>query len=163
MDTHALVCRSKISPLGDPTGPVWRGEIQCRGLGMKVEVWNDEGKPVVGEKGELVCAAPFPSMPVGFWNDPDGTRYRDSYFDTYPVIWRHGDWIEMLPDGGCVIYGRSDATLNRGGVRMGTSEFYRVVEGFDEIGDGPEKKPAAKKPPAKRKDAMRATKTGAPG
>src|SRR5260370_19308185 len=77
----------------------------------------------------------MPSMPVGFWNDPDGTRYRESYFDVYPGIWRHGDWIELLPDGGCVIYGRSDATLNRGGVRMGTSEFYRVVEGFDEVAD----------------------------
>ncbi len=78
---------------------------------------------------------PMPSMPVGFWNDPDGTRYRESYFDVYPGIWRHGDWIELLPDGGCVIYGRSDATLNRGGIRMGTSEFYRVVEAFPEISD----------------------------
>jgi acetoacetyl-CoA synthetase len=100
-----------------------------------VEAFNENGKAVTGEVGELVLTQPMPSMPVGFWNDPEGTRYRESYFDAYPGIWRHGDWIEFLPDGSCVIFGRSDATLNRGGVRMGTSEFYRVVEGFGEIGD----------------------------
>ena len=100
-----------------------------------MEAYDDDGQPVVGQVGELVITQPMPSMPVGFWNDPGGVRYRESYFDTYPGVWRHGDWIEVLPDGGCVIYGRSDATLNRGGVRMGTSEFYRVVEGFDEVAD----------------------------
>ena len=100
-----------------------------------MEAYDEAGQPVIGQVGELVITQPMPSMPVGFWNDPGGARYRESYFDTYPGVWRHGDWIELLPDGGCVIYGRSDATLNRGGVRMGTSEFYRVVEGFGEIGD----------------------------
>ena len=92
-------------------------------------------KPLIGEVGELVVTVPMPSMPIGFWNDPDRTRYLDSYFAIYPGVWRHGDWIKVLPDGGCVIYGRSDATLNRGGVRMGTSEFYRVVERFTEVAD----------------------------
>jgi len=100
-----------------------------------VEAYDDDGKPVIGQVGELVITVPMPSMPVGFWNDPDGVRYRESYFDTYPGVWRHGDWIEIRPDGGCVIYGRSDATLNRGGVRMGTSEFYRVVEAWPEVAD----------------------------
>jgi len=100
-----------------------------------VEAYDDDGKPVIGAVGELVITKPMPSMPVGFWNDPGGARYRESYFDTYPGVWRHGDWIEVLPDGGCVIYGRSDATLNRGGVRMGTSEFYRVAEALPEVGD----------------------------
>ena len=108
--------------LGDPTGPVWRGEIQCRGLGIKVEVWDDEGKPVVGEKGELVCAAPFPSMPVGFWNDPDGQKYFNAYFARFPDIWCHGDYVELTQHGGMIIYGRSDAVLNPGGVRIGTAE-----------------------------------------
>src|SRR5690606_34727731 len=92
-------------------------------------------EPVVDEVGELVITEPMPSMPVFFWNDEDGERYRDSYFDMYPGVWRHGDWVKILPDGGCVMYGRSDSTLNRGGVRMGTSEFYRVVERFEEIAD----------------------------
>jgi acetoacetyl-CoA synthetase len=109
--------------------------ISGRCLGAAVEAYDDDGKPVTGQVGELVITQPMPSMPVGFWNDPDGARYRDSYFDTYPGVWRHGDWIEILPDSGCIIYGRSDATLNRGGVRMGTSEFYRVVEGFPEVAD----------------------------
>ena len=100
-----------------------------------MEAYDEDGKPVIGQVGELVITQPMPSMPVGFWRDPDGVRYRESYFDMYPGVWRHGDWIELLPDGGCIIYGRSDATLNRGGVRMGTSEFYRAVEGFDEIAD----------------------------
>ncbi|MDP9862715.1 MULTISPECIES: acetoacetate--CoA ligase [Streptosporangium] len=118
-----------------PLLPVRAGVIPCRCLGAKVESFDPSGTPVVGEVGELVLTAPMPSMPVMFWNDPDGTRYRESYFADYPGVWRHGDWIKILPDGGCVIYGRSDSTLNRGGVRMGTSEFYRVVERFDEIAD----------------------------
>jgi acetoacetyl-CoA synthetase len=119
--------------LGNPLLPVHRGELQCLGLGMAVEVWNDTGKRVVGEPGELVCTAPFPSMPVAFWNDPDGARYRDAYFATYPGVWRHGDWAEETPRGGLVIYGRSDATLNPGGVRIGTAEIYRQVEQLPEI------------------------------
>src|SRR5690606_20426488 len=107
----------------------------CRSLGAKVESYDPEGRPVIGEVGELVLTAPMPSMPVMFWNDPDGERYRESYFDVYPGVWRHGDWIKLNADGSCVIYGRSDSTLNRGGVRMGTSEFYRVVERFDEVAD----------------------------
>ena len=104
-------------------------------LGAKVEAFDPAGQPVIGEVGELVLTQPMPSMPVGFWNDPAGERYRASYFADYPGVWRHGDWIMILPDGGCVIYGRSDATLNRGGVRMGTSEFYRVVERLPEVAD----------------------------
>ena len=100
-----------------------------------MEAFDAAGHPVIGEVGELVITEPMPSMPVGFWNDPDGERYRASYFADYPGVWRHGDWIKILPDGGCVIYGRSDATLNRGGVRMGTSEFYRVVEQLPEVAD----------------------------
>jgi acetoacetyl-CoA synthetase len=127
------LCTGFVGPC--PLLPVRSGVISGRCLGAKVEAYDPGGRPVTGEVGELVITAPMPSMPVGFWNDPDGTRYRDSYYATYPGVWRHGDWIMMLPDGGCVIYGRSDATLNRGGVRMGTSEFYRVVEAFDEIAD----------------------------
>jgi acetoacetyl-CoA synthetase len=127
------VCTGFVGPA--PLLPVRSGVISGRCLGAKVEAFDAAGRPVTGEVGELVLTAPMPSMPVGFWNDPDDTRYRESYFGTYPGVWRHGDWIEMLPDGGCVIYGRSDATLNRGGVRMGTSEFYRVVEAFDEVTD----------------------------
>ncbi|GAA3414811.1 acetoacetate--CoA ligase [Streptosporangium vulgare] len=118
-----------------PLLPVRAGVIPCRCLGAKVESFDPSGTSVVGEVGELVLTLPMPSMPVMFWNDPDGSRYRDSYFSEYPGVWRHGDWIKILPDGGCVIYGRSDSTLNRGGVRMGTSEFYRVVERFEEITD----------------------------
>ncbi|WP_440067401.1 acetoacetate--CoA ligase [Streptosporangium sp. OZ121] len=118
-----------------PLLPVRAGVIPCRCLGARVESFDPSGAPVVGEVGELVLTLPMPSMPVMFWNDPDGSRYRDSYFSEYPGVWRHGDWIKILPDGGCVIYGRSDSTLNRGGVRMGTSEFYRVVERFEEITD----------------------------
>jgi acetoacetyl-CoA synthetase len=127
------LCTGFVGPC--PLLPVRAGIISGRCLGAKVEAYDDAGQPVIGEVGELVITAPMPSMPVGFWNDPGGARYRESYFETYPGVWRHGDWIELLPDGGCVIYGRSDATLNRGGVRMGTSEFYRVVEGFDEVAD----------------------------
>ncbi|MGD0604940.1 MAG: acetoacetate--CoA ligase [Streptosporangiaceae bacterium] len=127
------LCTGFVGPC--PLLPVRAGVISGRCLGAAVEAYDDDGKPVTGQVGELVITVPMPSMPVGFWRDPDGVRYRESYFDTYPGVWRHGDWIEILPDGGCVIYGRSDATLNRGGVRMGTSEFYRVVEGFPEVGD----------------------------
>ena len=119
--------------LGDPTGPVYRGELQCLGLGMAVEVWNSEGVAVTGEQGELVCTAPFPSMPVAFWDDPDGSKYRGAYFDFWPGVWRHGDWAEITPRGGLVIYGRSDATLNPGGVRIGTAEIYRQVEMEEEV------------------------------
>ncbi len=118
---------------GNPIGPVWRGEIQARHLGMAVQVFDEQGKPVVGEKGELVCAKPFPSMPVGFWNDPDGARYRAAYFETYPGVWHHGDFITLTEHGGIVVYGRSDATLNPGGVRIGTAEIYRQVERLDEV------------------------------
>jgi len=118
-----------------PLLPVRAGEIQCRGLGAKVEAFDPSGRPVVGEVGELVITEPLPSMPVGFWNDPDRRRYRASYFDAYPGVWRHGDWIKITPHGGCVVYGRSDSTLNRAGVRMGTSEFYRVVDEFPEVLD----------------------------
>ena len=119
--------------LGSPLLPVYRGELQCRGLGLKVEVYNDEGKPVVGEKGELVCSAPFPSMPIGFWNDPDGRQYHDAYFDRFPGVWCHGDYMELTPRGTAVIYGRSDAVLNPGGVRIGTAEIYRQVEQLNEV------------------------------
>ncbi|MEM7045073.1 MAG: acetoacetate--CoA ligase [Pseudomonadota bacterium] len=119
--------------LGNPIGPVHRGEIQTAGLGMAVEVWDDDGKPVQGERGELVCVKPFPSMPVSFWNDPDGSRYRGAYFERFPGIWTHGDMIEQTPNGGYVIHGRSDAVLNPGGVRIGTAEIYRQVEQIDEV------------------------------
>jgi acetoacetyl-CoA synthetase len=136
------VCLSSISGgtdivscfvLGNPMGPVWRGEIQAKGLGMAVEVFDERGKPVKNEKGELVCTRPFPSMPVGFWNDPDGAKYRAAYFGKYPNVWRHGDWCEETEHGGIVIYGRSDAVLNPGGVRIGTAEIYRQVEQLDEV------------------------------
>jgi acetoacetyl-CoA synthetase len=116
-----------------PLLPVYTGEIQCRCLGAKVEAFDTEGRSVIGEVGELVITEPMPSMPTSFWNDADGTRYRDSYFDVYPGVWRHGDWIKITERGSCVIYGRSDATLNRDGVRVGTSELYRVVEALPEI------------------------------
>jgi acetoacetyl-CoA synthetase len=119
--------------LGNPLAPVWRGEIQCSGLGMKVEVYNEQGRPVRGEKGELVCTAPFPSMPVGFWDDPGGAKYRAAYFERFPGIWCHGDYIEQTTQDGFVIYGRSDAVLNPGGVRIGTAEIYRQVESLDEV------------------------------
>ncbi len=136
------VCLSSISGgtdivscfvLGNPIGPVWRGEIQAPGLGMAVEVFDENGRSVVGEKGELVCTKAFPSMPVGFWNDPDGAKYRAAYFEKYPNVWRHGDWCEITPHGGMIIYGRSDAVLNPGGVRIGTAEIYRQVEACDEV------------------------------
>jgi len=119
--------------LGNPVLPVWRGEIQSKGLGLAVEVFDDEGRSLVGEKGELVCTKPFPAMPIGFWNDPDGAKYRAAYFEKYPNVWRHGDWCEITRHGGIVIYGRSDAVLNPGGVRIGTAEIYRQVERLDEV------------------------------
>jgi acetoacetyl-CoA synthetase len=119
---------------GNPVAPVWRGEIQCRALGMRVDVVDDEGRPLPrGEKGELVCTLPFPSMPIGFWNDPDGRRYRAAYFDRFPGIWTHGDYVELTEHDGVIIYGRSDAVLNPGGVRIGTAEIYRQVEQLPEI------------------------------
>jgi acetoacetyl-CoA synthetase len=121
---------------GCPTLPVRAGELQCRSLGARVEAFDEAGRPVpVGVTGELVLTAPMPSMPVGFWNDPDGRRYRESYFETFPGVWRHGDWIRLTPSGGAVIEGRSDSTLNRGGVRFGTSELYGVVDAIPEIAD----------------------------
>ena len=119
--------------LGNPLLPVYRGELQCRGLGMAVEIFDAHGRSVRGEKGELVCTAPFPSMPVGFWNDPDGAKYRRAYFARYPNVWCHGDYAELTAHDGLVIYGRSDAVLNPGGVRIGTAEIYRVVEQLPEI------------------------------
>ncbi|RMH05507.1 MAG: acetoacetate--CoA ligase [Planctomycetota bacterium] len=119
--------------LGCPLLPVRRGELQCRGLGMAVEVWSPDGRPLIGEPGELVCTRSFPSMPTGFWNDPDGSRYRAAYFEHFPGVWRHGDWAELRPSGGMVIYGRSDATLNPGGVRIGTAEIYRQVEQIEAV------------------------------
>jgi acetoacetyl-CoA synthetase len=118
---------------GNPIGPVWRGELQGRALGMRVEIFDESGKPIVGTPGELVCTAPFPSMPVAFWNDPDGAKYRAAYFEHYPNVWRHGDWAELTEHHGMIIYGRSDATLNPGGVRIGTAEIYRQVEQLPEI------------------------------
>ncbi|AXB45824.1 acetoacetate--CoA ligase [Amycolatopsis albispora] len=118
-----------------PDTPVWLGELSNRSLGAAVEAFDEAGNAVVDEVGELVITRPMPSMPVFFWNDPDGTRLREAYFDVYPGVWRHGDWIKITSRGSAVIYGRSDSTLNRGGVRMGTAEFYRVVENFDQVAD----------------------------
>ena len=136
------ICLSSISggtdimgcfALGNPTAPVRRGEIQCSGLGLDVHAFDDEGSSLVGEKGELVCTRAFPSMPLGFWNDPDGQRYHDAYFARYEGVWCHGDYVEISESGGMIIHGRSDAVLNPGGVRIGTAEIYRQVEGLDEI------------------------------
>ena len=120
---------------GVPTLPVYRGELQARSLGAKVEAWDEEGRPVVGQVGELVITEPMPSMPLFFWNDPDGRRYRESYFERYPGVWRHGDWIEITDRGSAIITGRSDSTINRGGIRIGTSEIYRAVLSLDEVVD----------------------------
>jgi acetoacetyl-CoA synthetase len=120
---------------GSPLVPVWEGEISCRCLGAAVEAFSPDGQPLVGEQGELVLTQPMPSMPVGFWNDPDGARYRDAYFAAFPGVWRHGDWITITSRGSCIISGRSDATLNRGGVRVGTAEYYAVVESLPEVAD----------------------------
>ncbi|OGA66644.1 MAG: acetoacetate--CoA ligase [Betaproteobacteria bacterium RIFCSPLOWO2_12_FULL_65_14] len=136
------VCLSSISGGTDIMGafadanavlPVYRGELQCRGLGLAVEVFDDAGNPVVGKKGELVCTKPFPSMPLGFWNDPGDERYSAAYFAKYPNVWCHGDWSELTERGTMLVYGRSDATLNPGGVRIGTAEIYTVVERIDEV------------------------------
>lgn len=120
---------------GNPMGPVYAGELQCRGLGMKVQAFDENGKPVIGRQGELVCTAAFPSMPIYFWDDLGGKKYHSAYFDAYPNIWCHGDYIEINERGGLIIYGRSDATLNPGGVRIGTAEIYRQVEQLDEVDD----------------------------
>jgi len=120
---------------GLPTLPVVEGEMQCRCLGAAVEAWNEQSQSLVDEVGELVCVKPMPSMPLYFWNDKDNTRYHDSYFDMYPGIWRHGDWIRITPRGGAIIYGRSDATINRHGIRMGTAELYRAIEALPEVLD----------------------------
>lgn len=136
------VCLSSISggtdiiscfALGNPILPVYRGQLQCRGLGLAVNVYNDEGNPVLGEKGELVCEQPFPSMPIGFWNDSDGRRYRSAYFDRFDNVWAHGDYAELTAQDGVIIYGRSDTVLNPGGVRIGTAEIYRQVEKVDAV------------------------------
>ncbi|HCE71263.1 MAG TPA: acetoacetate--CoA ligase, partial [Ruegeria sp.] len=115
--------------------PVRAGEMQCRYLGNAVRSYDPEGNEITAEVGELVCTEPLPSMPLGFWGDRDGSRLHESYFDTYPGIWRHGDWIEITPEGGAVIYGRSDATINRKGLRLGSSEIYRAVEALPEVLD----------------------------
>jgi acetoacetyl-CoA synthetase len=141
-EIKADVCLSSISGgtdiiscfvLGNPTLPVWRGEIQCKGLGMAVDVFDETGHPVEGEKGELVCTKPFPVMPIGFWNDPQGEKYHAAYFERFDNVWCHGDFCEVTRHGGLIIYGRSDATLNPGGVRIGTAEIYRQVEKLDEV------------------------------
>jgi len=121
--------------LGNPIAPVWAGELQCCGLGMDVDVFDDTGNSLRNEQGELVCKSSFPSQPVYFWNDPDGEKYRSAYFDVYPNVWRHGDFVELTDHDGMIIYGRSDATLNPGGVRIGTAEIYRQAESLDEIDD----------------------------
>jgi len=121
--------------LGNPMGPVYAGELQCKGLGMKVEAFDEDGNAVINRQGELVCTAPAPPMPIYFWDDPDGKKYHDAYFDVFANVWRHGDFIEINDRGGVVIYGRSDATLNPGGVRIGTAEIYRPVEQMEEIAD----------------------------
>ena len=121
--------------LGNPMLPVYSEEIQCRGLGMKVEAFNEKGESKVGEKGELVCSAPFPSMPINFWNDPNKQKYKSAYFDFYPGVWRHGDYIMLTERGSVIVFGRSDSTLNPGGVRIGTAEIYNIVENIDEVAD----------------------------
>jgi len=120
---------------GNPELPQVPGQMQCRMLGCSVEAWNEQGQPVIGDVGELVCTQPIPSMPLYFWNDEGNRRYLSSYFDMYPGVWRHGDWLKILPDGGCIIYGRSDATINRHGLRMGTAEIYSAVEALPEVLD----------------------------
>ncbi|HEX5126936.1 MAG TPA: acetoacetate--CoA ligase [Rhodocyclaceae bacterium] len=141
-DIKRDVCLSSVSggtdivscfALGNPNGAVWRGELQCKGLGLDVEIFDDDGRPIVGEKGELVCAKSFPCMPIAFWNDADGARYHAAYFERFPNVWCHGDWAEETAHGGVIIYGRSDATLNPGGVRIGTAEIYRQVEKLPEV------------------------------
>ena len=120
---------------GAPTAPVWAGKISVRCLGAAVEAWDEHGQPVTDEVGDLVVTRPMPSMPVSLWNDPETTRYRDTYLSTYPGVWRHGDWITIDPDGAVVIHGRSDSTLNRNGIRMGSADIYAAVEPLDEIAE----------------------------
>jgi acetoacetyl-CoA synthetase len=127
------VCSAFVG--GSVLQPVYVGELQCRALGAKVEAFDEQGRPLIDEVGELVITEPLPSMPLFFWNDPDYRRYSESYFSTYPGIWRHGDWIKITPTGSAVIYGRSDSTINRQGIRMGSSEIYRVVESIPEVLD----------------------------
>ena len=127
------VCTAFVG--GVPTLPVYIGELQGRALGCAVESWDEDGKPLIGEVGELVITEPMPSMPIKLWNDEDGSRMHESYFEMYPGVWRHGDWVEINERGNAIIYGRSDSTINRGGVRMGTSEIYRAVLDIDEITD----------------------------
>jgi acetoacetyl-CoA synthetase len=143
-EIKADVCLSSISggtdivscfALGNPVLPVWRGELQCKGLGMDVQVWNEAGQAVTGEKGELVCAQHFPAMPIGFWNDADGSKFHAAYFESFPGIWAQGDYAEVTEHGGLVIHGRSDAVLNPGGVRIGTAEIYRQVEKVEQVLD----------------------------
>lgn len=119
--------------IGNPLLPVWRGELQCKALGMAVEIWDDDGRRLASGKGELVCTRHFPSIPLGFWNDPDGARFHDAYFSSFPGVWAHGDYAEETAHGGLVIHGRSDAVLNPGGVRIGTAEIYRQVEKVEEV------------------------------
>ena len=121
--------------LGNPALPVYRGELQCRGLGMDVQTYNEVGEPVINEQGEMVCSTAFPVQPVMFWDDPDGQRYHDAYFSVYKNIWHHGDYVTINEHGGLVVWGRSDTTLNPGGIRIGTAEIYRVVESFDQVED----------------------------
>ncbi|MBP9583289.1 MAG: acetoacetate--CoA ligase, partial [Ignavibacterium sp.] len=121
--------------LGCPILPVYKEEIQCRGLGMKVEAWDNDGNSLNNEKGELVCTEPFPSSPIYFWNDADNEKYKRAYFERFPKVWHHGDFIKITKNGGVIVYGRSDATLNPGGVRIGTAEIYRVVESVEEVLD----------------------------
>src|SRR5437868_98267 len=127
------VCSAFV--VGSVLLPVSAGELQCRALGAKVEAFDEQGHPVINEVGELVITEPLPSMPLYFWNDPEGKRYYESYFDVYPGAWRHGDWIKITPRGSAIIYGRSDSTINRQGIRMGSSEIYRVVESLPEVLD----------------------------
>jgi acetoacetyl-CoA synthetase len=127
------VCSAFVG--GVPTLPVFRGELQARSLGAAIESWDEDGKAQIGEVGELVITEPMPSMPIYFWGDPGGERYRESYFSMWPGVWRHGDWIEITARETAIIYGRSDSTINRGGVRMGTSEIYRAVLSLEEISD----------------------------
>jgi acetoacetyl-CoA synthetase len=127
------VCTAFVG--GCPLLPVYEGELQALALGCAVEAWSPEGEPLIGEVGELVITEPMPSMPIFFWNDPDGERYRESYFDMFPGVWRHGDWIEITERGTAIITGRSDSTINRGGIRMGTAEIYRAVLALDDVTD----------------------------
>jgi acetoacetyl-CoA synthetase len=120
---------------GAPIVPVYRGELQARMLGVDVQSWDDDGSPLTDEVGELVVTQPMPSMPVGFWNDPGDRRYIDAYFSTYPGVWRHGDWIRITPRGSAVIYGRSDSTINRGGIRIGTAEVYAAVLSLEQVAE----------------------------